>query len=79
MLTGVATLGLISGTLASLFRLSPSESAEADRPAEPPADTTEQPQTTAASVLGELSAVRGQLTSIERQLSSLQTLPPTVD
>jgi voltage-gated potassium channel len=74
MLTGVAALGLISGTLASLFRLSPSGSAEPDTPDRAPADTAEQPQATAASVLGELSAVRGQLTSIERQLSSLQTL-----
>ena len=74
MLTGIATLGLISGTLAGLFRLAPTGSAEPEEPAESPEELSP-----AEGVLGELTALRGQLTSIERQLASLQPPPPPAD
>jgi voltage-gated potassium channel len=83
MLTGVAVLGLLAGTLASFFRLQPSGS-----PTTPAADggsgpTTEEPgstetQATASSgvdqVLNELSELRAQvaeLTTLKTQLAEL--------
>jgi hypothetical protein len=56
MVTGVATLGIISGTLATFFRSKP---AKADASV-PPATNNE--------VVTELTAVREQLTALEARL-----------
>ncbi len=66
MFTGIATLGLISGTLASLFRSSPDSTTPAasgpDSPAEDPSD-----------VLSELTAVSAQLATIQQRLATAAT------
>jgi voltage-gated potassium channel len=62
MLTGLATLGLISGTLASLFRLTPR-----NEPPTPAADT----DSGATPLAEELAAVRSQLATLDRRLASL--------
>jgi voltage-gated potassium channel len=76
MLTGIATLGLISGTLASFFRLSPAGTTESD--AAPPADDrpSESEQGSALAVVAELTAMREQLATLERRLVSSSTQPP---
>jgi hypothetical protein len=56
MLTGVATLGIISGTLASFFRSKPAK----EDPSAPSATNNE--------VVTELTAVREQLTTLEARL-----------
>jgi len=68
MLTGIATLGLISGTLASFFRVTPAGTAESD--AAPPADDqpSEGEQGSVAAVVAELTAMREQLATLERRL-----------
>jgi voltage-gated potassium channel len=73
MLTGLATLGILSGTMASLFR--------STAPATPSADPPVTPEPPAAGpaadrVATELSALRGQLAAIEERLSALAGAPP---
>jgi voltage-gated potassium channel len=67
MVTGVATLGLISATLASMFRLTPSGRTESQVPAsgEPPPD-----------VLTELASMRQQLDTIQQHLAALAGAQP---
>ena len=60
MLTGVATLGIISGTLASFFKSAKEEAADADEVAMPASP---------GEVVAELTAVREQLASLEAKLS----------
>ena len=62
MLTGVATLGIISGTLASFFKSARAEEDEASSAAAP---------ASATDVVTELSAVRDQLASLEARLSQV--------
>ena len=62
MITGVATLGIISGTLASFFKSARDEDADSGRSAAAPAS--------AADVVVELSAVRAQLAALEAQAGS---------
>ncbi len=59
MLTGVATLGIISGTLASFFKTAREQAEERATP--PPAS--------AGDVVAELTAVREQLASLEGRLA----------
>ncbi len=68
MLTGLATLGILSGTMASLFRSTGTTSA-APEPSSPAADP----------VAVELSALRGQLSAIEARLSALSVATPPGD
>jgi hypothetical protein len=68
MVTGIATLGLISGTLASLFRLSPGGRTESDPSGEPTADRPPNGGSLGA-IVAELAAVRGQLGTIEQRLT----------
>jgi voltage-gated potassium channel len=81
MLTGVATLGLIAGTLASAFGLTPSGTTESDEPtagseATAPESTTTAgseataPESTTTAMLTELTALRGQLATIEQLVAS---------
>jgi voltage-gated potassium channel len=64
MLTGVATLGIISGTLASFFK-----SARADEDAAAEAASSAAAPASAAEVVAELSAVRAQLAALETRLA----------
>jgi voltage-gated potassium channel len=68
MFTGIATLGLISATLASLFRISPSGATESEVPA-PPDPSAARPDATALAV--EVAAAREQLSALDRHLASL--------
>jgi voltage-gated potassium channel len=69
MLTGIATLGLISATLASLFRLSPAGRTESEVPSpDAPAPSVEAPRPDLAS---ELAAARQQLAAVEQQLAAV--------
>ncbi len=68
MFTGIATLGLISATLASLFRLSPSGATESEVPA-PPDPSPGRPD--AAALAAEVVAARDQLAALDRRLASL--------
>ena len=63
MMTGVATLGIISGTLASFFR----SAKEEDAAAAEAGDVTV--PASAGEVVAELTAVREQLASLEARLS----------
>ncbi len=65
MLTGVATLGIISGTLASFFK-SAREDAVQD---EVQRDDAVAPSVSSRDVVAELAAVRQQLASLEARLS----------
>jgi voltage-gated potassium channel len=70
MLTGLATLGLISGTLASAFRLTPSGATESDVAISTNGDVapaTDLPPDVAA----ELDAVREQVAAIEERLTTI--------
>jgi voltage-gated potassium channel len=69
MLTGITTLGLISATLASLFRLTPTGGTESDVPISEiePEDQGQSPP----DVASEVTAVREQLAAIEAHLASL--------
>jgi voltage-gated potassium channel len=83
MLTGVATLGLISGTLASAFRLSPGGATESEVPAPDDSDSSffggEADESSVgppgdaapADVVTELAAVRAQLVAIEQHLATV--------
>ncbi len=71
MLTGIATLGLISGTLASTFRLSPGGSTESERPTPNGAGAPGSGGDPPADVGAELVAVRRHLAVIEQQLAAL--------
>ena len=64
MITGVATLGIISGTLASFFK---SARAAEDSAADTAASAAS--PASAADVIAELSAVRAQLAALETRLS----------
>ena len=66
MVTGITTLGLISATLASLFRLSPTGQTEG----EVPAPDRERPEPS-PDLATEVTAARDQLSAIERHLASL--------
>jgi voltage-gated potassium channel len=68
MFTGIATLGLISATLASLFRISSSGATESEVPA-PPDPSTARPD--AAALAAEVAAAREQLTALDRHLAAL--------
>jgi voltage-gated potassium channel len=76
MLTGIATLGLISGTLASMFRLSPSGATESEVPT-PADDTTDAPVAGpgGAALAAEVTAVREQLAALDRRLAALADVP----
>jgi len=65
MVTGIATLGIISGTLASFFKSARAD--EDDAAAKAAASTA--PPASAADVVGELSAVRAQLAALETRLA----------
>ncbi len=65
MLTGVATLGIISGTLASFFKSAQEEPAEGGAEREVAAPTS----LSSTDVVAELAAVREQLVSLEARLS----------
>jgi voltage-gated potassium channel len=70
MLTGIATLGLISGTLASAFRLTPSGATESDVAV--PANGESSPSTDLPpDVAAELDAVREQVAAIEERLTTI--------
>jgi voltage-gated potassium channel len=77
MFTGLATLGLISGTLASAFRLTPSGATESDVAVAPTDDTDSAPNLPPA-VAAELDAVREQVAAIEERLTTILrgTEPP---
>jgi len=84
MVTGIATLGLISGTLASLFRVSPGGSpsgdeAPADGPPSPDggAPSSQEGGAASAPVVAELAAVRAQLAAIEQRLTTASAATPT--
>ncbi len=81
MLTGVATLGVISGTLASAFRLSPGDRADAAASPAPVAGAAIPGAAIPGELATELSAVRDQLAAIERHLAALTapTTPPASD
>jgi voltage-gated potassium channel len=72
MFTGIATLGLISATLASLFRISPSGATESEVPA--PADPSAG-RSGAATLGAEIVAAREQLAALDRRLASLADIP----
>ncbi len=67
MFTGIATLGLISGTLASVFHVAP---AAPDASAGPP-PAHDDVTVPSAGLAAELADVRGQLASIEQHLAAL--------
>jgi voltage-gated potassium channel len=69
MITGIATLGLISATLASLFRLSASGKTESD--VSPSDASAPEAEPAAADLASELAATRQQLAAVERQLTAL--------
>jgi voltage-gated potassium channel len=72
MFTGLATLGLISGTLASAFRLTPSGATESDVPA--PADDQGDAPVSAAlppDLVAELDALREQVAAVEERLTTI--------
>ena len=86
MITGVAVLGLLAGTLASFFRLQPDGSAPAGatpEPAQPPGASSAAPPTRSAGtaavvgfdqVLGELAQLRaevGELSELKAQMALL--------
>jgi voltage-gated potassium channel len=68
MVTGIATLGILSGTMASLFRSS-SPSPEPEPESE--SEGTEPDAAPAASVDAELAAVRDELAAIAERLAAL--------
>ena len=71
MVTGIATLGIVSGILASAFRLAPGDET-ASPPPTPPRDETPTATSNGPGDLGtELSAVRGDLALIEAHLATL--------
>ncbi len=65
MLTGVATLGIISGTLASFFKSAREKAQEDDAERDPASAASATP----TEVVAELVAVREQLASLEARLS----------
>lgn len=65
MFTGIAVLGVLAGSLASLFNLEPASS---DQPAD--ADSAAQP-TMACTIPVELAALQAQLHAVERRLGQL--------
>jgi voltage-gated potassium channel len=72
MFTGLATLGLISGTLASAFRLTPTGATESDVPT--PADGQAEVPVSAdlpPEVIAELAALREQVAAVEERLSAI--------
>jgi voltage-gated potassium channel len=75
MLTGVTTLGLIAGTLASAFGLSPTGDTGSDPSAESDNDRSDSGPEQSTAVLAELAAMREQLATIERRLVSAGTPP----
>ena len=68
MFTGIATLGLISGTLASMFRRD-SDEAKAKKDPETAADGPRASATT--DLRSEMRHIQDQLDAIERSLSAL--------
>jgi len=83
MLTGIATLGLISGTLASVFAPGDKKTDAAppsDEPLDQPLDQAEPatvggPAADSADLVTALSAVRAELAAIEQRLASLAGTP----
>jgi voltage-gated potassium channel len=67
MLTGLATLGILSGTMASLFRTSATGKPTSSPRAEPPSSD---------QVVSELSALRAQLTAMEARLGGAAAAEP---
>jgi len=64
MITGVAVLGVLAGSLASLFNVEPTSGAEEADPAAAAADTER-------SVPAELAMLQTQLREVERRLGQL--------
>lgn len=75
MLTGITTLGLIAGTLASAFGLSPTGTTESNAPEPSGGGRSDGDPESAGAILTELTALRAQLTVIEGQLASTGTRP----
>ena len=75
MLTGVAVLGLLAGSLASFFRLGSDddEAAEADRQAAPQ-QAVQQPEDRLADLTAELQSLRAEMALLSQRLSAW---PPT--
>jgi voltage-gated potassium channel len=67
MFTGIAVLGVLAGSLASLFNLEEASQGQ-------PADATGSERTTEHSVPVELAAVQAQLQAVERRLGELAAL-----
>jgi hypothetical protein len=82
MLTGVAVLGLLAGSLASFFRLQPGGTETADEPAPAASSASTQPVLSTdpitepglEQVLSELAQLRsqvGQITELKAQIAAL--------
>ena len=71
MLTGIATLGVISGTLASMFRRTNDEDKADERKAAASEPATGLDATATTDLRFEMQQVRDQLDAIERSLSAL--------
>jgi voltage-gated potassium channel len=74
MVTGLATLGLIAGTLASAFRLAPAGTKDPGRPPDANASSAAEQGSTDA-ILAELAAVREHLATLERRLPAAGATP----
>jgi voltage-gated potassium channel len=78
MLTGIAVLGLLSGSLASFFRLAPSEPKAGDAEAgtgEQPADTMGS-SSPPASLETTLAALTDEVSALRREVQRLSGTPP---
>ena len=71
MLTGIATLGVISGTLASMFRRTTAEAKAEEQKAAASTPATGLDATAPTDLRFEMQQVRDQLDAIERSLSAL--------
>jgi voltage-gated potassium channel len=69
MLTGIATLGLIAGTLASAFGLSPADGPGPDAAAPTGGEASPDEHAPDGLIVAELRALRAQLDAIERQVA----------
>jgi voltage-gated potassium channel Kch len=70
MLTGIATLGFVAGTLASAFGLAPADGPEDNTSQSNTGDASPTEEAPSATLLAELRALRAQVDAIERRLSS---------
>ncbi len=77
MVTGVAVLGLLAGTLASFFRIGSDADARAEAaPEAPDADAAATDSGGQAQVLRELAALRMQLTQLDERIATLSATQP---